>query len=63
MERRRQLLTPREREIVTLLIKDMSNIDIAKNLGTTPNVISVRLCRIYIKFGVTKLSNPRKLLK
>lgn len=58
-----QLLTPREKDIVALLLKDYSNVGIAKNLKMSKGTVSVRLCHIYIKFGISKLPKPRQLLK
>ena len=58
----RQLLTPREKEIVELLLNNHSNASIAQQLNSTKKAISVRLCQIYIKFRVNKQPNPRELL-
>lgn len=59
----RQLLTPKEKEIVKLLLDNHSNASIATKLGSTPKAVSTRLCRVYIKFGISKKINPRQLLK
>lgn len=58
----RQLLTPREKEIVELLLNNHSNASIAQQLNSTKKAISVRLCQIYIKFRVNKQPKPRELL-
>ncbi len=58
-----QILTPKEKQIVMLLLKNYSNSNIAIILNSTPKAISVRLCHIYVKFGLNKQPNPRQLLK
>ena len=60
---KRQLLTPKEKEIVALLLKNYSNANIARQLNTTPKTVSVRLCQIYVEFKVNKQANPRQLFK
>jgi two-component system nitrate/nitrite response regulator NarP len=45
-------LSPREREIVTLVVAGDRNPDIAGRLGITPGTVKVHLHRIYEKLGV-----------
>ena len=45
-------LSPREREIVDLVVAGMHNPDIAKALGIAPGTVKVHLHRIYEKVGV-----------
>ena len=59
----RQLLTPREKEIVMLLLKNYSNASIAKELNSTEKAISTRLCHVYVKFRINKTIKPRQMLK
>lgn len=56
-------LSPREKDIVNLLLKNYSNIEIAQSLNLSSRSIATRLCRVYVKFGISGQPKPRKLLK
>jgi len=45
-------LTPREREIVQLLIRGCSNSEIATQLGTQPQTVKNQLTTVFAKVGV-----------
>jgi len=47
-------LTPREIEIIALILKGYTNKDIAEKLFVSPNTIKTHLKNIYYKFGVNK---------
>jgi RNA polymerase sigma factor (sigma-70 family) len=55
-QQRRELmlaaLTPREREVVDLLIKGMHHTDIGKQLGISPRTVEVHKARIMAKLGI-----------
>ena len=59
----RQLLTPREKDIVKLLLKNYNNAQIAQKIGSTAKAVSNRLSTVYIKFRLNNQPNPRKQLK
>jgi DNA-binding NarL/FixJ family response regulator len=46
-------LTPRERQVVQLLVDGCSNDDIAARLRLRPQTVKNQLTRIYVKAGVT----------
>ena len=46
-------LTPRERQVVQLLVDGCSNEDIASRLGLRPQTVKNQLTRIYSKAGVS----------
>ena len=46
------LLTPKERHLTALLLECMQSKHIAVRLGTTPQVIKIRVALIYDKLGV-----------
>lgn len=46
-------LTPRERQVVQLLIDGCSNDDIAASLNLRPQTVKNQLTRIYTKVGVS----------
>jgi DNA-binding NarL/FixJ family response regulator len=45
-------LTPREREIVSLLAEGLTNRTIAARLGLSEHTVKVQVGRVYAKFGV-----------
>lgn len=49
-----QKLTPREMEVVALLLKGMTNREIAAQLFISENTLKTHLRNIYPKFGITK---------
>ncbi|HTN85411.1 MAG TPA: LuxR C-terminal-related transcriptional regulator [Sorangium sp.] len=53
------LLTPREREVASMIIRGLSNDEIADNLTCSPNTVKTHLQRIYVKLGV----ESRKMLR
>lgn len=58
-----RIFTPRERDIVKLILQDFNNLEIANTLNLSPKSISTRICYIYIKLGISGKQHPRKLLK
>ncbi len=60
---KRQFLSPREKDIVNLILKNYSNPEIAEKLNLSKKSVSARISRIYIKYGVYRLPKPRQLLK
>jgi len=53
-------LTPREYEVVQLLIKNLSRREMADDLSMTYNTLSSHLGQIYAKFGVRSMTAARK---
>ena len=51
-ERVRQLLTPREREILALLTRDLSNKELARQLALSEGTIKIHLHNIYEKLDI-----------
>lgn len=56
-------LSPREKEIAKLLAKEYSYREIADELNLSRKAITSRVCRIYIKLGISGQPQPRKLIK
>lgn len=50
---KRTLLTPREKEIVDVLILGYSNKQIASRFGISPQTVKNHLARLFEKFGVS----------
>ncbi len=48
-----EILTPREREILTLIAQGMCNKDICQCLGIIPRTVEKHLTNIFRKLGVT----------
>jgi DNA-binding NarL/FixJ family response regulator len=48
-----QRLTPRQHEVLGLLVQGKSNTDIAETLGISPNTVKVHLALIYRMLGVS----------
>jgi DNA-binding NarL/FixJ family response regulator len=53
LSNRKELLSRREAEILRLVAKGMSNVEIAEELYVAPSTIKTMLTRIYVKLGVT----------
>ena len=45
-------LTPRERDIVALLLLGCDNIEISKNLNIAPRTVKAHFSRLYLRFGI-----------
>ena len=45
-------LTPREKEVLSLIIKGMTNIEIASSLGISPHTAKSHVSRVLAKLGV-----------
>lgn len=56
-------LSPREKDILNLVLGGCSNPEIADKLNMSVKTVSTRICRIYLKFGLTGQKSPRKLLR
>jgi two-component system, LuxR family, response regulator FixJ len=54
--RRLALLTPREREVLDLLVLGRSNKEVARSLGTSPRTIDVHRAHLNQKLGTTTLA-------
>ena len=55
LERRCESLTPREREVMELVVKGMSNRKLAERLGVSDRTIEVHRSRVMTKMGATSL--------
>jgi DNA-binding NarL/FixJ family response regulator len=45
-------LTPRERDIVELLLMGCDNTEISKNLNISPRTVKAHFSRLYLRFGI-----------
>lgn len=45
-------LTPRERDIVELLLLGCDNTEISKNLNIAPRTVKAHFSRLYLRFGI-----------
>lgn len=52
------LLSPKEKEVVQLLLKEMTEKQVAQALDRSPNTIHIHIRNIYYKLGI----NRRKML-
>ena len=47
------LLTPRQRDVMTLVARGLSNAEVAAALGMSPSTVKEHLTRSYRRLGVT----------
>ena len=45
-------LTPRERDVVELLLLGCDNTEISKNLNIAPRTVKAHFSRLYLRFGI-----------
>ncbi len=55
-------LSPREKDIATLMLQNYGNNEIANILHLSPKSVGTRICRIYSKAGISGQKNQRRLL-
>ncbi len=52
LERETVRLTPRERDVVELLLMGCDNTEISKNLNIAPRTVKAHFSRLYLRFGI-----------
>ncbi len=56
-------LSPREKDVANLFVKDYSHRKIAQELGISEKTVGTILCGVYLKLGLTGMPKQRQLLK